>query len=207
MGVSKAELRVGTREYVLMQAIPLFAQAGFSGVSMRDIARTVDISAAALYHHFPNKQSLYLAAVTYAFADKAEGIQTALNGDATPEERLAQFVEALCSLIGNDPDFRLLLQRELLDGDEARLKVLATEIFEDQFKEVTELAKELAPDCDAHMLALSIAGLVLHHFELGPIRRFLPGSRTEHEDPKYIAHHVTRLLLQGLDRNQESQND
>ena len=57
------------------------------------------------------------------------------------------------------------------------------------------------------MLALSIAGLVLHHFELGPVRRFLPGSRTEHEDPKYIAHHVTRLLLQGLGRNQESQND
>ena len=142
MAANNVVKETDTRVFILQQSIPLYAQAGFSGVSMRDIAKTVGISAAALYHHFPNKQSLYLAAVSYAFADKAEGIQTALNGDAKPTERLAQFVEALCSLIGNDPDFRLLLQRELLDGDEARLKVLATEIFEEQFKEVTELAKE-----------------------------------------------------------------
>jgi len=198
-----AAKQIDTREYILIQAIPQFAHEGFNGVSMRDIASTVGISAAALYHHFQDKQSLYLAAVEYSFADKEEGIQAVLSDNTTPEDRLGHFVEALCILIGNDSNFRLLLQRELLDGDESRLRVLATEIFEKQFSAVSDLAKELAPDCDAHMLALSIAGLVLHHFELGPLRRFLPGSRAEHEDPKYIARHVTRLLLHGLNQKPE----
>ena len=58
---------------ILDLAIPLFAKSGYAGVSMRDIANVVGIKAASLYHHFPDKQSLYLQAMARAFEDKAQG--------------------------------------------------------------------------------------------------------------------------------------
>ena len=187
-----------TRGAILREAVLLFAQTGYNGVSMRDIAGAVGISAAALYHHFPDKDALYLNAVQYAFADKAAGIREALKTTGSPEARLRRFVKTLVRIVGDDPNFRRLLHRELLDGDEARLKLLATEIFREQFDAISGLVREIAPGCDAHMLVLSISGLVIHHFDMSPLRRFLPGASPAHDDADYIVRHVTALLLDGL---------
>ncbi|MCB1871310.1 MAG: TetR/AcrR family transcriptional regulator [Gammaproteobacteria bacterium] len=187
-----------TRMYIIEKAIPMFAAGGYSGVSMRHISQAVGTSAAALYHHFPDKQKLYFDAMSHAFTDKAEGITEALEGSGTPSQRLERFVDSFTELMGEDPDFRALLQRELLEGDKTRLKLVAEQVFSRPFQAMTALAEELAPDCDAHMLAISMAGLVLFHFETAPVRRFLPGGRSEHNDPKNIARHVTKLLLKAL---------
>jgi AcrR family transcriptional regulator len=190
--------KLDTKNIILDEAIPLFAKRGYSNVSMRDIAEVVGIRAPALYNHFKNKQALYLAAISHAFANKAAALSAVFATPATPPELLQKFVVCLCESVSQDPNFRLLIQRELLDGDEARLQVLAKEIFAEQFETVKRLAEQLDPNCDAHMLTISIIGLVLHHFELGPLRRLFPGSRAEHEDPQYIAKHITRLLLKGV---------
>jgi AcrR family transcriptional regulator len=187
-----------SKEEILDLAIPLFARSGFAGVSMRDIAKVVGISAASLYHHFPDKQALYLQAMTQAFEDKAQGFAAVLTATGSPEQRLEDFVHAFTKLMSNDPDFLALLQRELLDGDEARLKLLAEQVFKEQFIAMGELASELVPDCDSHMAAISIASLVLYHLETTPIRRFLPGGKAKHNKPDVISRHVTSLLLHGL---------
>lgn len=190
--------RIDTKVAILNEAISLFARYGYDSVSMRDIAQTVGIRAPALYNHFKDKQSLYLEAVSHAFEDKAQALSAIFTAGGTPTERLTRLVECLCELIGNDANFRKLLQREVLDGDEARLRILARSIFIEPFHAISGLAQQLNPTCDPHMLALSIAGLVVHHFEFGPLRRFLPGSRAEHEDPHCIAQHVVNLLQHGV---------
>jgi len=174
------------REEILDLAIPLFAQSGYTGVSMRDIASAVGIKAASLYHHFPDKQTLYLQAMARAFEDKAQGFSRALTVTGTPEKRLAGFVQMFTTLMSKDPEFRALLQRELL------------EVFREPFVAMEALADELAPGCDAHMVAISIASLILYHLETAPIRRYLPGGKARHNKPDVISQHVTSLLLHGL---------
>ncbi|OSM07636.1 TetR/AcrR family transcriptional regulator [Magnetofaba australis] len=183
---------------ILEHAIPLFAEKGYAGVSMREIAQAVGIRAATIYHHFPNKEALHLGAMALAFADKAEGMAQALSEPGTPQDRLRRLIFRFTELMSRDRNFRLLLQRELMDGDEARLKVLAEKVFKDQFNGLAELAASVSPGCDAHLLAISMAGLVLYHLETGPIRKFLPGGRVEHDDPSVIAGHVTTILLHGM---------
>jgi len=183
-----------TAQVILDKSVPLFARSGYAGVSMRDIAGAVGISGAALYHHYPDKQSLYVATMGHAFADKASGIQSAIDDTGTPKQRLERFVTNFTKQMASDPDFRALLHRELLDGDEKRLKLLAENVFIDPFKAIKQLAQDMALNCNAHLLAISMVGLVLFHFETESIRRYLPGGLKKHNDPKVITQHVISLL-------------
>ena len=183
---------------ILNESIPLFANHGFSGVSIRHVANAVGISIATLYHHFPDKKTLYLKSIEQAFSDKAEGLTDVNNTPGTKEERLKLFILRFTELMSGDPNFRLLLQRELLDADNSRLQLLAEQVFKEQFQNVLNLAKEISPNCDPHLMAISIVGLILFHLETTPIRMYLPEGREEHNKPEVIAHHVFMLLKNGV---------
>ena len=183
---------------ILKIAVPLFAKAGYSGVTMRQIAEGVGINAASLYHHFSDKQSLYIAAINHSFSGKGQRLLKVLQTTSPPEERLSRFIKEFCHLIYKDPDFGQLMQREILDGDEARLRLLAEQVFKEFFNAIADLSHTVAPQFNSHMLAISIAGLVSHYYQTAPIRRFLPGGEPENNDPEIVARHITALLLNGI---------
>ena len=197
MASARAE-SLNTRAVILDNALPMFAEKGFAGVSMRDIARAVGISAAALYHHFPDKHSLYLETVHHAFTDVSQGFMDALKANVSAEKRLERYVRSLARQVSDNPVLRRFHQRMMLEGDEDMLKIMATKIFKDQYQAATDLARELAPGADAHMLVFSISGLVIHHFDMVSLRRCFRGHRKQHEDVDYIVDHVCNLLLNGL---------
>ena len=187
-----------TKTAILEAAIPLFASAGFNSISMRTIAKQVGITAPTLYHHFPDKQALYIAAVAHAFSRKAKPLSASLSTNKTPDERLKDFVYTFSKLIHDDRDFHKLIQRELLDGDANRLQLLAEQVFLDLFISLTSLSKELDPSFDPHLLAVSIVGLVSYHYQTMPLRKYQPGSKPYHNTPEVLAEHVTHLLLHGV---------
>jgi AcrR family transcriptional regulator len=47
-----------TRQGILDAALDLFAENGFFGTSMREIAKAVGVRESALYHHFPSKEAI-----------------------------------------------------------------------------------------------------------------------------------------------------
>lgn len=187
-----------TRKYILLKAAPLLAAKGYSGVSMRDISKVVGVSSAAIYHHFVDKENLYLEVMRHAFSDKAVAMTAILDMKGSPLERLEHFINSFVLLMEADPDFRALVQREMLDGDEARLKLLAEEVFSAPFQAITSVAEELDTDCDPHMLAVSIIGIAMFHFEAAPILRFLPGAQPLHNDPQHITKHMMNLLTKAF---------
>ena len=187
-----------TKTLILEASVRLFARRGYNAVSLRDIAGEVGIRAPALYNHFANKEALYLAAVRAAFSGKAVELSAVLASAGPPRERLRAFVACLCRLAAQDQEFLMLMQRELLDGDEPRLRRLVEEVFRGLFEGIRGLAQAIDPGCDAHLLTFSITGLVLRHFESAPLRRLLPGYRPEHEEPGFVADHITRILFQGV---------
>lgn len=191
-------LNTKSKEEILAIAIPLFARSGYSGVSMRAIALKVGVSAAALYHHFPDKQALYLDAMVQVFADKSESLEKILSSEVAPEKRLVQFITRLCEQVHIDNDFSMLIQREMMDGDESRLKLLATEVYHELFQGVAGLCQELAPKQDPYLFAISIIGSVMYHFQTAAIRPYLPHSKKQHNDPQVVARHVSNFILNGL---------
>jgi len=53
------------RQQIIDAAKPLFANNGFNGTSIRDIAKAADVSNALLYKHFPSKEAMYEEILKY----------------------------------------------------------------------------------------------------------------------------------------------
>lgn len=184
---------------ILEASLPLFAARGYNGVAMRDIALTVGITAAALYNHFSNKETLYFKALEYAFANKVDTFSSDLNAANGLEGRLLCFITFWIEIIGGDVILRSLLQREMSDADEQRLQLLQNRVFLPIYLDFKTTLKELAGQhTDHHLLFFTIIGLVLSHFQLAPIRKRLPGSLPDHEDAEVISRHIATFLKNAL---------
>ncbi|WOJ97025.1 helix-turn-helix domain-containing protein [Congregibacter brevis] len=104
-----------TRDKTLAIATKLFAERGFHGVSLAQVAQELGLTKQAVLHHFSSKEKLYGEVLT-VIAKELEGvISTALNSAATPEAQLEQVFEAL-HLSSDGARLRTkLLVRELMD--------------------------------------------------------------------------------------------
>lgn len=165
---------------------------------MRQLAQAVGMSVAAIYHHFPDKQTLYLESVRFAFSDKEQVFTQVWESGLSAKAKLAGFIRSLIDVILQDRDFHRLMQREILEADPERMQLLAQGIFKRQFSLLMQLATELAPEQDAHLIATSVIGLTSYHIEYQPLLKNFPGWNSDHEIPEVIAAHITNLLLDGL---------
>jgi AcrR family transcriptional regulator len=97
----KAEQR-DTRQAILDAALDLFAEHGFFGTSMREIARTVGVRESALYHHFESKQAIFQemlktlgpGRVSLVMGLDVEGLARALGAKAMTKRMLDTIIAA-----------------------------------------------------------------------------------------------------------------
>lgn len=57
-----------TKDKIIEEALTLFSEKGYGGVSVRDISRAVGIKESSLYNHFKNKQDIFDTIVEIYFA-------------------------------------------------------------------------------------------------------------------------------------------
>ena len=67
--------KINTASHIMQHAKSLFAQKGFSAVSIQDIVAAAEISKPTLYYYFPDKEHLYSAVLT-DIIEKAGGFFT-----------------------------------------------------------------------------------------------------------------------------------
>ncbi len=185
-----------TRDRISACAATLFADHGFAGVSMRDIADAVGIKAASLYNHFADKEELYFAALERGFAERVEDIEKGLDATGTAEERLKATVIALARTSADDNVSRKLLHRELMDGDRARLERLTKSLFNAPYSRMVQLFGEVSPNGDARSVTAHINALITGYFLLQPVLRQLDPDLPM--DPDIVGNQFTELLLANL---------
>lgn len=93
-----AEEPVTTRSAILNKAADLFAENGYAGTSMSDLADVLGLSKAAIYHHFESKESILMTLVESTFRDMGALVREVESLPASkviPSEVLTQFAEIL----------------------------------------------------------------------------------------------------------------
>ncbi len=107
---------VTTRDVILDAAERRFAERGFAGVSVREIAADAGLrNQASLYHHFRHKRALYEAVLTRGLEPiltlVAESAAAASSGRGAPDI----FVDRLVVYLADHPHLPRLIQRAALE--------------------------------------------------------------------------------------------
>jgi len=101
-----------TKTRILKVASNLFAEKGFEGTSIRDIASAADVNLAAINYHFKNKNNLYCATFQMAYERMSEEINNIssdenINTDEFTWKVYTYFLENSSGLLNS---FKLFMQ-------------------------------------------------------------------------------------------------
>jgi AcrR family transcriptional regulator len=104
-----------TRDVILDAAGRRFAERGFAGVSVREIAADAGLkNQASLYHHFRDKRALYEAVLTRGIEPIVTMVATGRT-DVTDASGERFFVERLVDYLAAHPHLPRLIQRAALE--------------------------------------------------------------------------------------------
>src|SRR5918912_2375365 len=99
------------REQLLDVGRKLFAEKGFEGTSVEEIAATAQVSKPVVYEHFGGKEGLYAVVVDREIRTLLDAITASLNTDAPPRVLLENAALALLDYIeGSTDGFRILVR-------------------------------------------------------------------------------------------------
>lgn len=99
---------------ILEAATELFAERGFSGTSLQDIAEATGLTRPALYHYFSSKEDLLSRLVSEVTSGPATDLRRIRRqAGATAAERLHAMASSIVSLQATHPSrFRMLIRSE-----------------------------------------------------------------------------------------------
>ena len=104
-----------TRDRVLQVSLSLFADRGYRGTSLRDIAKRIGIKAPSLLHHFPSKQQLYRAVLEQIFNAMEDSARLVMASPGGPQEQMRKAITDAIDFIARKPDAMKLLSKEFAD--------------------------------------------------------------------------------------------
>jgi AcrR family transcriptional regulator len=102
------------KQQILEAATRLFAEKGFEGVSIRDLAAEAGINVAMVNYYFGSKEKLFEAVVEYR-AEYLKSVLTSLSENKTLSgiEKMEAVIVSLVNRVMDNPSFHQLIHREL----------------------------------------------------------------------------------------------
>ena len=207
-----------TQERILDAAEALFAERGFAGAAIREIASSVELNPASLYNHFASKQLLYEAVLERGLRPVFELLDSLPPVRWVPE-KLDAATDTLMAHLARQPHLPRLLAQEALSGGEHLTRLTqnwlrpmydhALATFQESRADPKSGVLSIWEEEELPLLLLQFHHLVLANFALVPMLREVldedPLSPQSIERQRRFVRKVVRLLIGGRVSSEESQ--
>ena len=193
------------RASIIAVAKVLFADSGYHGVSVDDIAKRLGVSPAVLYQHFDSKEALY-EAVLNEIADRRESyVDAVLAGEDDFASVLLRMTIIYAKSVARDPDYLKMEMHNVLEGASA-----AQQFFDSRWKSFSDFIEvgmqELAPKLRVNKTNPRIASLMYQ----GMVREVLY-AKCISRSPRYkdlkledLVDELVNLFLHAIDYKPDS---
>jgi AcrR family transcriptional regulator len=193
------------RDRILDAASAVFAERGFDGARVDDIAARAGINKAMLYYHVGDKTALYSAVLLRNFERVRVALDEAVATGGSARARLEAVITALTRMVQRHPDHPRMMLREIASGAASlEPEVLAAML------EVVGVVRALIAEgtaagefraIDPVLTHLTLVGAVVFLNATAPIRdraaALGPGFSLP-EPTTDIARFINHMLLDGL---------
>ena len=114
---STKEKTLETRRRILEAAEVAFADKGFDGANMREIAAAASVNKFMLYYHFENKEALFEQILERSFKPVFQQLTTILARESSLEEAVREVYDTYANLFtAKGEHLRALMTREIAAG-------------------------------------------------------------------------------------------
>jgi AcrR family transcriptional regulator len=129
--------------HILEVAEQLFADKGFDGTSVRDIAAHAGVNLAMISYYFGSKEKLMAALVEYR-ANYTAGLLKELNKDESlsPWDKIDTLIDMYVERILNNYKFHCIMTTHLLTIQSSEIKDMITDIKVKNYEEVKKIIQE-----------------------------------------------------------------
>lgn len=191
---------VPPRERVHAAATRLFAERGFAGSSLRDLAKESGLSLAGLYHHFESKDQLLYELQRDAYERLMQPLGS-MPADADPLKKLEALVQNHLRFFAADITGMKVLSHEgeALSGDLGdRVRRMRRKYYNHFLGIVTELLRVYRrPDLSPRVATMTLFGMINWIYTW-----YKPATDGP---PNTLASQMVGIFLSGLDRRTNGQ--
>jgi TetR/AcrR family transcriptional regulator len=188
---------------ILEAAETLFAQKGFAAVSMSAIASLANTSKPNIYHHFKNKNDLYLAVMTTAVRRTSTLLDKLEVSPGTFSERLTEFSAGqLDNILGHKRSTQLIL-RETLTEDSEHGQEITRLVMGEVFSRLVAMVHqgqqegEFRQNIDPTLAAFLIVSANMFFFQAFPAMQHIPEVDFS-DDASAYSKGIMDLLTNGM---------
>jgi AcrR family transcriptional regulator len=104
----KERERMARRDEILEAAAAVFAEHGYNGATIQEVAQRAELSVGTLYNFFENKQELFNKLIVREARRLHEGLREAMAEAASPREKIVAYIRACMQELGKRLDLARL---------------------------------------------------------------------------------------------------
>ncbi len=193
------------RHRLVEAAASLFADRGYRGASVRQIARAADVTPAMVGYYLGDKLGLLEAVLDSVFEHLLEGIQDLAAHSPEDGSPIERFIELYLATLSAEPWIPHFLVREVL-SENTPVRERFVERFArraasvvPQFFEQRIAAGELRRDLDPSLVVLSLLGMCVFPLIAQPVIGPLLGYGLDPDFIRRLTSHTQRLFLAGVE--------